>query len=424
MVSEMTEQLDVSEASTRPDPARFREVLGHYPTGVVVVTGIAADGTPAGMVIGSFTSVSLEPPVVAYLPGKSSGSFARLRDAETFCINVLSADQEHLCRLFAGKSEDKFAGVPWRPAPSGAPILAAAVAWIECSPRDVIDVGDHYIVLGDTIALGVQNAVPPLLFFQGGYGRFSHGSLVLPGGLDFIRSVQSAELLRDQLDGIARDFRAQCDVFVRDGRDGVRVFSANESPMGTVGTLVGARIPIVAPLQPLFVSEGSASESDWTAVAALDAQSRHDALEQLARVKSRGWSLVLQGRMTEADFEDALRRYSDQPRTPAGDRDFLRTVTAMAAQREPEVLDPEDLYNVLYIAVPVYDACGAVALTLKLSQLPKQASGADVVSWIASLQRAAHKCSELLNTRDQPQKPLEQQLLEADVIPTQHEQGQ
>lgn len=79
-------------AFAKTDAAKFREVLGHYPTGVVVVTGIAADGAPSGMVIGSFTSVSLEPPVVAYLPGKSSRSFARLREAETFCVNVLSAD--------------------------------------------------------------------------------------------------------------------------------------------------------------------------------------------------------------------------------------------------------------------------------------------------------------------------------------------
>jgi flavin reductase (DIM6/NTAB) family NADH-FMN oxidoreductase RutF len=400
-VTSETKELDAPAASTRPDPARFREVLGHYPTGVVVVTGIAADGSPAGMVIGSFTSVSLEPPVVAYLPGKSSQSFARLREAETFCVNVLSADQEHLCRLFAGKSEDKFAGVRWRPASSGAPILADAVAWIECSRRDVIDVGDHYIVLGDTIALGVQKAVPPLLFFQGGYGRFSHGSLAMPGGVDFIRSVQSAELLREHLEGIARDFRAQCDVFVPDGREGVLVFSANEGPTRTVGTLVGARIPIVAPMQPLFVSEDGVSEASWTAAAALDAESRRAALEQLARVKSRGWSLVLQGRMCEADFETAVRRYSDQPRTPAGDRDFLRTVNAMAAQREPEVIDPASRYDVLYIAAPVYDACGSVALTLKLSQLPRQARGTEVLSWIAALQSAAHACSEHLSARDQ-----------------------
>lgn len=396
-----TIERDASAASTTPDPAKFREVLGHYPTGVVVVTGIAANGDPAGMVIGSFTSVSLEPQVVAYLPSKSSQSFARLREAETFCVNVLSADQEPLCRLFAGKSEDKFAGVPWRPASSGAPILEDAVAWIECSRRDVIDVGDHYIVLGDTLTLGVQKAVPPLLFFQGGYGRFSHGSLAMPGGVDFIRSVQSAELLREHLEGIAGDFRAQCDVFVRDGREGVRVFSANEGLKRTIGTLLGARIPIVAPMQPLFVSEDGVSEAAWTAAGALDAQSRHDALEQLARVKSRGWSLVLQGHMCEADYEDAVRRYSDRPRTPAGDREFLQTVAAMAAQREPEVIDPMGVYDVLYIAAPVHDADGAVALTLKLSQLPKQARGADVLSWIAALQRAAHVCSEQLTAREQ-----------------------
>ena len=87
------------------DSKRFRQVLGHYPTGVTVVTAVDADGQPAGMAVGSFTSVSLDPPLVAFLPDKSSTSFPRIRRASSFCVNVLSAEQENVCRAFAAKGQ-------------------------------------------------------------------------------------------------------------------------------------------------------------------------------------------------------------------------------------------------------------------------------------------------------------------------------
>jgi flavin reductase (DIM6/NTAB) family NADH-FMN oxidoreductase RutF len=93
------------------DPKTFRGVLGHVPTGVVVVTAIDTDGAPAGLAIGSFTSVSLDPALVAFLPDKSSSSFPKIREAGRFCVNVLAATQESVCRSFATKGTDKFAGI-------------------------------------------------------------------------------------------------------------------------------------------------------------------------------------------------------------------------------------------------------------------------------------------------------------------------
>src|SRR5262245_25488403 len=99
------------------DPMFFRRVLGHFPTGVAVITAIDADGAPAGMAVGSFTSVSLDPPLVAFLPGRSSTSFPKIRRSERFCANVLSHSQEHICRAMAAKGADKFAQIAWSPAP-------------------------------------------------------------------------------------------------------------------------------------------------------------------------------------------------------------------------------------------------------------------------------------------------------------------
>jgi 3-hydroxy-9,10-secoandrosta-1,3,5(10)-triene-9,17-dione monooxygenase reductase component len=152
----------------------FRRVLGHFPTGVVIVTAVH-DGRPAGMSIGSFTSVSLDPPLVAILPAKTSTSWPAIEAAGAFCVNILNARQEALCRAFATSGADKFAGVTWRTAPSGSPVLAGALAWLDCSLEQVVEAGDHLIALGRVAALDVGEQGEdwdsgPLVFFQGGYG--------------------------------------------------------------------------------------------------------------------------------------------------------------------------------------------------------------------------------------------------------------
>jgi len=108
------------------DPTLFRETLGHYPTGVAVVTAVAEDGNPAGMVVGTFSSVSLDPPLIAFFPATSSGCFAHVRTAAAFCINVLASDQEALCRRLATGGAGKFDGVRWRSGPLGSPMCSSS----------------------------------------------------------------------------------------------------------------------------------------------------------------------------------------------------------------------------------------------------------------------------------------------------------
>jgi flavin reductase (DIM6/NTAB) family NADH-FMN oxidoreductase RutF len=162
------------ETGTEIDQAWFRRVLSHFPTGVVIVTAMSG-GTPAGLSVGSFLSVSLDPQLVAVLPAKTSTSWPKIAAAGSFCINVLTASQQDLCRRFAVSGGDKFAGVPWHPAPSGAPILDGALAWIDCEHERSVDAGDHLIVLGRVRVLEIDTsqAPAPLIFFQGGYGTFA-----------------------------------------------------------------------------------------------------------------------------------------------------------------------------------------------------------------------------------------------------------
>ncbi len=153
------------------DPAQFRQVLGHFPTGVAVVTAMH-EGVPVGLSIGSFTSVSLDPPLVAFFPSKTSTSWPVIEASGAFCANVLAEDQEELSRLFAGKAEDKFAGIGWRPGPTGSPVLDGVLAWIDCDIERVEEAGDHWYVLGRVRDLAATGTGGPLVFFRGGYGRF------------------------------------------------------------------------------------------------------------------------------------------------------------------------------------------------------------------------------------------------------------
>ena len=154
------------------DSAKFRQVLGHFPTGVTVVTAAPPEG-PVGLAVGSFASVSLDPPLVAFFPDRGSSSWPKIEQAGAFCVNILAEDQEGVCRRFASKGDDKFAGLGWKPAASGAPVLDGVLAWIDCDIDEVLDAGDHFCVLGRVRDLEVAHDGAPLLFFRGGYGRFA-----------------------------------------------------------------------------------------------------------------------------------------------------------------------------------------------------------------------------------------------------------
>ncbi len=153
------------------DSARYRQVLGHFATGVTVVT--AADGDlPVGLAVNSFTSVSLDPPLVAFCVSRTSSTWPRIRTQGSFCVNILAEDQEELSRAFASRSPERFLGVGWRPAESGAPILAGGLAWLDCTIEVEHDGGDHIMVVGRVREMGVDHEGRPLVFYRGGYGRF------------------------------------------------------------------------------------------------------------------------------------------------------------------------------------------------------------------------------------------------------------
>lgn len=161
------------------DSKQFRDVLGHFPTGVTVITGLD-DEAPVGFTIGSFTSVSLDPPLVGFLPMNDSTTFAAMRASGSFCVNVLSKQQSDLCWKFAksGNESNRFDEVDWHHAQSGSPIIDRAVAWIDCQIEEVYEMGDHLFVLGRVTSLEADadhsgDGPYPLVFFRGTLGSFA-----------------------------------------------------------------------------------------------------------------------------------------------------------------------------------------------------------------------------------------------------------
>ncbi len=165
------------------DAREFRTALGHFCTGVTVITGIA-DGEPVGFACQSFSALSLDPPLVLFCPGRQSRAWAVIERTGHFVVNVLSEDQRGVSTTFGARVTDKFARVPWTPAASGAPILTEALGWIDCAVDAVHDGGDHQIVVGRVTELGAPRADRPLLFFRGRYtGTLPERGEAIPAGL-------------------------------------------------------------------------------------------------------------------------------------------------------------------------------------------------------------------------------------------------
>ncbi|GAB2735863.1 flavin reductase family protein [Arthrobacter bambusae] len=149
-------------------PQRLRHVLGHFATGLTVITAATESG-PAGFTCQSFASLSLDPALVSFSPSRTSSTWPLLRETGRFTVNVLPAGHQHLASQFAKSGTDKFAGVEHSPSPFGNPILAQALAWIDCELHQEYDGGDHTIVVASVRALSARTDAEPLLFFKGEY---------------------------------------------------------------------------------------------------------------------------------------------------------------------------------------------------------------------------------------------------------------
>jgi len=169
----------MSLPSTAIEPLSFREALGHYASGITVITSLV-DDKPLGFTCQSFYSVSVSPPLVSFSVMSSSASYPKIRQAGRFAVNILSGAQVRISNQFARRGTDKWHGVEWQQSPLGNPIIAGSLHWLDCEIHAEHAAGDHLIVIGEVKALNLQEtpATQPLLYFKGQYCNIAAHSAV------------------------------------------------------------------------------------------------------------------------------------------------------------------------------------------------------------------------------------------------------
>jgi len=382
----MTERQTPGEAEPDApaiDPKWYRQVLGQYPTGVCVVTGQTPEGEFVAMVVGSFTSVSLNPPLVAFFPDRNSSSWAKLKGCDRFCVNILGADQEPVCRKLASKDPDKFSGTPYRLSSRGSPIVDGVVAWIECDRYAVTDAGDHEMVTGLVREMDVVGGGLPLLFFQGGYGRFTPASMAAEEGQGLtLAQLRDVDLARLEMEGLASSVSARCIATVRVGDELVIAASAGQARRGSAATLVGQRLPFVPPTGSILAAWLPPVEAErWLNRQA--PEKRVVSAIALATVRERGFSVGL--------INDAQRAFSERLAAMAEGRAHHVDLEDLfdALSYDPVDLTEEMYREVRIISAPVFDSEGNVKLALSLHDFPKPSDPDGVAGYVKQLVAAA-----------------------------------
>lgn len=359
------------------NPQFFRQVMGRYPTGVALITALEEDETPVGMVVGTFASVSLDPPMVSFMPARTSTSWPRIKATGRFVVNVLGATQEQVCRSFSGRGGTKFEDIPWIPSPEGAPLLEDAVAWMDCRLEDVFDGGDHEIVLGLVEHMDIANTELPLLFFQGGYGQFTPHSMATagPGLEDQLALVDRA---RPEIETLAQKLGCDCLIGGRTDREIVLLASAGLGNTEWIPAVVGKRLPLAAPVGRTAMAWAEPQEIEaW-----INSGAGVDSTEMrtmLSKINERGYSISVDAVGLEADVISGGRLDAREVMDPG-----------------TEALEPTTTGQVHSIAAPIFGMDGEVVLIASLYGLPHDMSSSEVDRYAAELLATSQKISQNL----------------------------
>lgn len=407
----MSDTITKTTATPAVDPRLFRDVLGHYPTGVVAVTGVSPAGAPLAMVVGTFSSVSLDPPLVTFMPTKESATYAALRESPSFCINVFAHDQTNETRTLAQRDPNKFDNVAWTKSDKGIPQIDNAVAYIHCTRVQEVEAGDHSIVLCEVSDVEVARPVNPLVFFQGGYGAFTPrgGTAYVDAGL--IAAVRAAEVAHPQLDRLAERFDCEAVALAKIGDRDQTIGAAARSESVQIPSRLGTRLPLIPPLDESAVAWSENYATNW--LGRIFPQSPEliaTYRSRLDTVRDQGFALQVvpeDGENTRQQLEDALHEYSLGQLTPARERAVSGAISASAILYGTTLPDDENPVQITSISVPVFDPTADTpsnsGLVLRLRSLPQFSTAAQIREWVAALQEAATEVTAALadaNQRD------------------------
>ena len=375
----------MSERAEAIDPKWYRQVLGQYPTGVCLVAATQADGTPIGMIVGSFTSVSLDPPLVAFFPDRGSGSWAKLSECRHFCVNILSAEQEEACRKLASRDPDKFAAIGYDLSPLGSPIAHSVVAWIDCELHRIEEAGDHFIVLGLVRGLEIAAGGLPLLFFQGGYGKFVPSSLMASDTHGLLaEQLRIVDCARPEMERIASDLAAQCVASTRVGDELIFVASAGQSKSGAPTVPVGQRVPFAPPLGSIFAAWLPAKEAEHWIGIGTDETQRQAYRTALAVVRERGFAVGLPKQKVHQAFTDRLQGQLESSEIKPGE-------LVAGLQFDPTEMAAEADEDALMITAPIFDSAGNVVVSLTVQGFAPPTSKAEAEANLARVVKGAKR---------------------------------
>lgn len=352
------------------------------------------------MVVGSFTSVSQDPPLVGFLPMVSSGTWQQIREHGRFSVSVLGADHARLCRDFFSGAARRFNDPAWAPNPDGIPRLRQAVAWFDCVVSAVHPAGDHDFVIGEVLELGLGEDAAgalPLLFLNGGYGSFTVPALDydVSGIGDRLRH---ADALRELVQSLADEANREC-VLTTVTADQVAILTA----ANLRSALVGVTFPFAAPIAPVFAAWAPAdrvqlwSENARHLLGTSDADFIADLLRQ---VRDRGYAVSVGAAMRES-FDAIIG-------SPTTHRSELAGLWAQvqADYRELQQSDtPESVVS--SVQFPVFGAEGHAELELVVSGFEEHLSKAEYAGILAATARRSAEMTRLIGGRFPTAYPLQ-----------------
>lgn len=364
----------------------FREVTGHYPTGVAVVTGVDPTGELLALVVGTFSSVSLDPPLVSFMPMKTSRTFTKMEKCSSLCINIVGGDQEREVMSIAQRWENKFDGIDWYPSPHGSPVLTDAIGWMDTKIWKTVDAGDHWIVLCEVQDMAITNPVSPLIFFQGGYGSFVCTSLLARMDHEILPAIHAAHAARSEVEALAAEIGCEVSVLTAVSADEMATVLSATAPGVDRDAALAQRIPIVPPIGDSYVFALPEPEQNrWIDKLAGDDKDTQVHRNRLDFIREHGYGISFlpsEGSEAYTEMRQATKQYESGRLTPRQERDIRARIGRTSVDYRPQMLDAEGSYNVGSVVFPVRDPAGRHTLTLRLAQVPQNAQGSLVAAWI------------------------------------------
>lgn len=379
----------------------WRAVLAEYPTGVALVTALLPDGTPVGMVVGSFMAISQDPPLVGYFGDDSSSTFQSIVAADRFAVSVFADSHDSLLRSFVRKDEDRFDQRGLSTTGSGLVRIDDAVVWFEARKQTVQRYGDHQLIVGAVTDFGVSasDIGSPLLYRRGGFGAFAIPAETVDARLigDRLAAAQAAaEVLAPVATRLNRDIAVTAmvgdSVVVVGMVPGAPAVPGERIPDSGPLRAIGISLPFAAPVEPLFAAWAQERvRSFWMERARhlVGAVDRGQVESHLEAIRHRGFGVSVD--------QDLTARFLGTITDPTAEREsYAQIWSEYAAQTVVSSSSVVTLSDIAAVQVPVFDEQGQVALVLTVSDLGPFADEDALNAFAATLIDAAEEASHVI----------------------------